>query len=219
MRVRRVQVALFLAIASATCAVCVHGTARTAAAAPAATPPVLAADAAAQAAEALQTPAGCAVGLARARASSEKELLDAIRERTWTAPSTTAPQPSPASGEKELPAEDDPPAEEAPAKDEEHLPAEGVPGMVYVSVSDLKWMGVVECGGWRYTYYEESVLPGGGLDIPGRHHDEGRVCDIDGYVCVASSDLPFGTVVDTPVGMGKVYDCGCDSGIIDIYLA
>lgn len=92
------------------------------------------------------------------------------------------------------------------------------PGMTYVSVNDLLWMGVVDCGGWRYTYYQEHVLPGGGLDIPGRHHDGGRVVDGDGYVCVASSDLPYGTVVDTPVGMGKVYDTGCDHGVIDIYL-
>ena len=113
------------------------------------------------------------------------------------------------------------PAEEVVYAEEEYvevLYAPATSDMVYVSVEDLLWMGVVDCGGWRYTYYQEHVLPGGGLDIPGRHHDGGRVVDGDGYVCVASSDLPYGTVVDTPVGMGKVYDTGCDHGIIDIYL-
>ena len=32
-----------------------------------------------------------------------------------------------------------------------------------------------------------------------------------------SSYLSKGTVVKTSLGPGKVYDCGCASGIIDIY--
>ena len=90
---------------------------------------------------------------------------------------------------------------------------------VTVSVSELRFMGVVYSNGWRFTWYSESVLPGPGLDIPGRHHDSGMVCDGDGYICVASSDLPRGTVVPTPLGRaGKVYDSGCASGTIDLYL-
>ena len=38
-----------------------------------------------------------------------------------------------------------------------------------------------------------------------------------GYICVASSDYSKGTVVETSLGTGKVYDCGCASGTIDIY--
>ena len=37
--------------------------------------------------------------------------------------------------------------------------------------------------GFSFTWYPESVLPGGGLDIPGRHvGDEGYVCDENGNV-------------------------------------
>ena len=62
-------------------------------------------------------------------------------------------------------------------------------------------------------------MPGYGLAIEGRHTDaDGFVCDGDGYICVAASSLSKGTVVDTPFGrQGKVYDCGCDWGVIDVY--
>lgn len=85
--------------------------------------------------------------------------------------------------------------------------------------SDFKWMGVINWGGYRWTYYSQRVLPGGGLNIPGRHVDEdGFVCDEDGYICLASSDYGRGTIIDTPFGKkGKVYDCGCASGTLDCY--
>jgi len=89
------------------------------------------------------------------------------------------------------------------------------------SSTDLRTMGVVYDGGTRYTWYSELVLPGGGLtelNENGRTHDEaGRVVDADGYIAVASSDHEKGTVLDTPWGAAKVYDCGCDSGTVDIY--
>lgn len=75
--------------------------------------------------------------------------------------------------------------------------------------------------GTRYTWYSQNVLPGGGLtelNGNGRHvNDEGFVCDGDGYISVASSDYEIGTIVDTPFGIGKVYDTGCAPGTIDIY--
>lgn len=72
--------------------------------------------------------------------------------------------------------------------------------------------------GLKETWYSQRVLPGGGLDIPGRHvNEEGFVCDGDGYICVASSTYAKGTVVETSRGIGKVYDSGCAPGIIDIY--
>lgn len=72
--------------------------------------------------------------------------------------------------------------------------------------------------GLKETWYSQRVLPGGGLDIPGRHvNEEGFVCDADGYICVASSTYAKGTVVETSRGIGKVYDCGCAPGTIDIY--
>lgn len=78
--------------------------------------------------------------------------------------------------------------------------------------------GVVYYNGHRETYYSQKVLPGGGLSIPGRHvAEDGTIRDSDGYICVASSDLPWGTVVETSLGTAKVYDCGCASGTIDIY--
>ena len=73
--------------------------------------------------------------------------------------------------------------------------------------------------GLKETWYSQRVLPGGGLKIPGRHvNKEGFVCDGDGYICVASSTYPKGTVIETSRGMGKVYDSGCAPGILDIYV-
>lgn len=88
------------------------------------------------------------------------------------------------------------------------------------SFDELMWMGVIYWGDYRWTYYSESILPGGGLNIPGRYTDEtGFVCDGNGYICLASSDLSYGTIVSTPFGrMGCVYDSGCPSGTLDVYV-
>lgn len=90
----------------------------------------------------------------------------------------------------------------------------------YYSPGELRSMGVIYSGGWRWTWYSQNVLPGGGLAIPGRHVDEnGYVCDENGRICLASSDLGWGTVVSTPFGKeGCVYDSGCDSGTLDVYV-
>ena len=82
---------------------------------------------------------------------------------------------------------------------------------------DLCYLGEIYWGGWRFTWYSENALPGGGLDIPGRWSDGDFVRDVYGYICCASEDLPYGSVVDTPWGAACVYDCGCASGTIDIY--
>jgi len=72
--------------------------------------------------------------------------------------------------------------------------------------------------GTRYTWYSQNVLPGGGLDIPGRGVDEnGFVVDSYGNLCVASSDHEKGTVLETPYGMAVVYDTGCATGTVDMY--
>lgn len=93
-------------------------------------------------------------------------------------------------------------------------------GSAAYSPSDLQFSGVLYWGGWRWTWYSERILPGYGLSIPGRHTDgDGFVCDGDGYICLASSSLSKGTVVDTPFGRaGKVYDCGCASDVLDVYV-
>ena len=88
----------------------------------------------------------------------------------------------------------------------------------YIAPLDFKVRGVFNWNGYKWTYYSERVLPGGGLKIPGRWSDTYFVKDKDGNICLASSDLPWGTYVTTPWGPGRVYDCGCASGIIDVYV-
>lgn len=78
--------------------------------------------------------------------------------------------------------------------------------------------GVYYYNGHKETWYSQRVLPGGGLKIPGRHvASDGTIRDENNYICVASSDYKKGTIVETSLGTGKVYDCGCASGTIDIY--
>lgn len=78
--------------------------------------------------------------------------------------------------------------------------------------------GVNWFNGRRETWYSQRVLSGGGLNIPGRHvATDGTIRDADGYIVVAASDIPKGTVVDTSLGTGKVYDTGCAAGTTDIY--
>ena len=87
------------------------------------------------------------------------------------------------------------------------------------TASQFKNAGVVYWNGYRWTWYSQRVLPGTGLNIPGRHVDEnGYVCDSNNYICLASSTLSKGTVVSTPFGKpGKVYDSGCAAGTLDVY--
>ena len=89
-----------------------------------------------------------------------------------------------------------------------------------IAHNTFKKLGVVFWNNYRWTWYSERVLPGGGLNIPGRYKDEkGYICDKDGYICLASNDLKKGTLVSTPFGKGgKVYDCGCDNGTLDVYV-
>ena len=87
------------------------------------------------------------------------------------------------------------------------------------SAADLRYQGVIHWGGWRWTWYSQNVLPGGGLNIPGRHVDSnGYVCDENGFICLASSVLSKGTIVETPFGKkGKIYDSGCAADTLDVY--
>jgi len=86
--------------------------------------------------------------------------------------------------------------------------------------SQFRSMGVLNYGGWRWTYYSEKVLPGGGLKIPGRHADSnGYICDSNDYICLASGKLSKGSIVGTPLGKwGKVYDSGCAPNTLDVYV-
>lgn len=76
--------------------------------------------------------------------------------------------------------------------------------------------GVNYYNGYRETYYSSNVL---------YHYmtpqwtcgADGVWRDSDGYIVVASSDLAYGSKVDTSLGAGKVYDSGCASGTLDLY--
>ena len=91
---------------------------------------------------------------------------------------------------------------------------------VLYSANKFKNIGVVYWNGWKWTWYSQRVLPGGGLRIPGRHVDNnGYVCDGNNYICLASSTLPYGTIINTPFGkQGKIYDTGCATDTIDVYV-
>ena len=94
------------------------------------------------------------------------------------------------------------------------------PSNGYYTSDQLRYQGVIADGDYQYTWYSQRVLPGGGLDIDGRHvSDEGYVVDAQERIVVASSDLAYGTEIDVPFGNGKaiVLDSGCDSGTLDIY--
>ena len=90
------------------------------------------------------------------------------------------------------------------------------------SPDEFRHSGVISWGGYQWTYYSELILPGNGLNIPGRHTTEdGYVCDGDGYIVLAAdlNMLPRYSVVETPFGReGKVYDTGCAYGVLDVYV-
>lgn len=91
--------------------------------------------------------------------------------------------------------------------------------MIY-TYNQFMYAGVINWNGMRFTYYSQSVLPGYGLDIPGRHVDGGYVRDKDGYIVIAGTVAQKlnHTVIDTPFGSkGKVYDV-CPEGHYDVYV-
>lgn len=87
------------------------------------------------------------------------------------------------------------------------------------TLGQFQFQGVVYYSGYKYTFYSQSVLPGGGLRIPGRHvNADGYVCDGDGYIVLAGS-APKGTVFPTPFGhYGKIYDRGTWGNHLDVYV-
>lgn len=87
------------------------------------------------------------------------------------------------------------------------------------SLSQFMRKGIVNWGGYKFTYYSQSVLPGGGLKIPGRHiNSAGYVADENGYIVLANS-APKGTIINTPFGFkGKVYDRGTSGNHFDVYI-
>ena len=87
------------------------------------------------------------------------------------------------------------------------------------SAKQFKRRGVIRWNGWKWTWYSQKVLRGGGLKIKGRHVDKnGYVCDWKNRIVLSSSKLKKGTVIKTPFGKkGRVYDTGCPKNVIDVY--
>ena len=78
--------------------------------------------------------------------------------------------------------------------------------------------GVFNGPSGKETYYSQRVLPGGGLNIPGRHvAGDGTVRDANGYIVIASDVLSKGSITQTSLGTGKVYDTGVGHAGVDIY--
>lgn len=93
---------------------------------------------------------------------------------------------------------------------------ESTPEPVY-SGNSFESDGVWSDGTYRYTWYSSNAA---------YHYrtpewtagSDGIYRDAEGYVVVASSDHPQGTVIEsTPFGSAKVYDTGCASGTLDVY--
>lgn len=82
---------------------------------------------------------------------------------------------------------------------------------------NLRSAGVVNWGDYRFTWYSQNVLPGGGLSIPGRYvNNAGFVCDGNGYI-VAATAFGRGTTGNSPWGVWKSYDTGVSGNTVDLY--
>ncbi|WP_430611234.1 LysM peptidoglycan-binding domain-containing protein [Enterococcus sp. DIV0876] len=78
--------------------------------------------------------------------------------------------------------------------------------------------GINYYNGVRESYYSQNVLPGGGLNIPGRHvASDGTIRDADGYIVVASDNQAKGSTGQSSLGAYKVYDTGVGHSGIDVY--
>lgn len=136
-------------------------------------------------------------------------------------PVVAAPRPIPKPEPEPVP---EPVVEQTPQQ-ETTPPVEDVQATSALhSVSDLMFQGVINWNGYKFTYYSQSVLPGPGLAIPGRHvNDGGFVSDSDGYIVLAAPyGISHGTVFSTPFGYeGKVYDtcasCSTSPTWLDVY--
>lgn len=86
-----------------------------------------------------------------------------------------------------------------------------------------KSKGRINFNNHQETYYSEKVLPGSGLNIPGRHvAQDGTIRDADGYIYIAANAnyLPKGATAMTSLGPAKVYDTAtAEVGVIDIYVS
>ncbi len=111
------------------------------------------------------------------------------------------------------------PAIDLSISEAEDLAAGGAPVGALFTLEDFMFRGAINWGGYKFTYYSQQVLPGEGLEVPGRHVNVGGyVADADGYLVLAGS-APKGTVYDTPFGyQGKIYDRGTVGNHLDVYI-
>ncbi len=137
----------------------------------------------------------------------------AAQEHGQSLDSTVAVSETPAVGV------DVPVSETAPAAQEKRGTAEKAERSALFTLEQFLFSGVINWGGYRFTFYSQKVLPGSGLAIPGRHVNEGGyVSDADGYIVLAG-DAPKGTVFETPFGyQGKIYDRGTVGNHLDVYI-
>ena len=77
--------------------------------------------------------------------------------------------------------------------------------------------GKVFFNGHYETWYSQKKLPGRGLNIPGRHVDNGLVKDGSNYICVATTLVGMGQEIATSLGPGKRYDTCNTPNTVDIY--
>ncbi len=98
-------------------------------------------------------------------------------------------------------------------------PSKQLVGAPLYTLAQFMFSGAVEWGGYKFTYYSQQVLPGQGLEVPGRHvNEDGYVSDGDGFIVLAGS-APKGTVFPTPFGyQGKIYDRGTVGNHLDVYI-
>lgn len=101
--------------------------------------------------------------------------------------------------------------------DTENSYSETVKSKVLYTLDQFKHKGIVHWNNIKWSYYSETVLPGSGLRIPGRHvNEDGFVSDKDGYIVLAApSGIAHGSIFETPFGVtGKIYDTcgGCTGG-------
>ena len=138
-----------------------------------------------------------------------------------TAEEPPEPEPEPEETEDASPDQ----GAEASRGDSQEAPAPTqAPSSAIYSVNDMMFQGVINWNGYKFTYYSQSVLPGPGLAIPGRHVNSGGfVSDGDGYIVLAAPrGVAHGTVFSTPFGYdGKIYDtcasCTTSPMWLDVY--
>lgn len=101
------------------------------------------------------------------------------------------------------------------------LPLENLSnGEGVISIETLEVQGIIFWEGFKFSYYSERILPGPGLNIPGRHTSQGFVRDENEYLVLASNTYPMGTVLATPFGAPGVvrdYCPECSPNQLDVY--